>query len=56
VNLRTITVNLYMFKSSTNAQWNLLIAGLVVSMIPIIIIYIVGQKHITSGLTAGAVK
>ena len=27
-----------------------------VSMIPIIIIYIVGQKHITSGLTAGAVK
>jgi len=25
-------------------------------MIPIIIIYIVGQKHITSGLTAGAVK
>ena len=56
VNLRTITVNLYMFTSSTNAQWNLLIAGLVVSMIPIIIIYIVGQKHITSGLTAGAVK
>ena len=56
VNLRTITVNLYMFKSSTNAQWNLLIAGLVVSMIPIVIIYIVGQKHITSGLTAGAVK
>lgn len=55
-NLRTITVNLYMFKSATNAQWNLLIAGLVVSMIPIIVIYIAGQKYITSGLTAGAVK
>lgn len=54
--LRTITVNLYMFKSATNAQWNLLIAGLVVSMIPIIVIYIAGQKYITSGLTAGAVK
>lgn len=54
--LRTITVNLYMFKSATNAQWNLLIAGLTVSMIPIIIIYILGQKYITSGLTAGAVK
>lgn len=55
-NLRTITVNLYMFKSATNAQWNLLIAGLVVSMIPIVVIYIAGQKYITSGLTAGAVK
>lgn len=55
-NLRTITVNLYMFKSSTNAQWNLLIAGLAVSMIPIVVIYVLGQKYITSGLTAGAVK
>ena len=55
-NLRTITVNLYMFKSTTNAQWNLLIAGLTVSMIPIVVIYILGQKYITSGLTAGAVK
>lgn len=54
--LRTITVNLYMFKSATNAQWNLLIAGLVVSMVPIIVIYIAGQKYITSGLTAGAIK
>lgn len=54
--LRTITVNLYMFKSSTNAQWNLLIAGLTVSMVPIIAIYIAGQKYITSGLTAGAIK
>lgn len=55
-NLRTITVNLYMFKSSTNAQWNLLIAGLTVSMIPIVILYVLGQKYITSGLTAGAIK
>lgn len=55
-NLRTITVNLYMFKSATNAQWNLLIAGLVISMLPIIIIYIAGQKYITDGMTAGAIK
>lgn len=54
--LRTITVNLYMFKSATNAQWDLLIAGLVVSMVPIVVIYIIGQKYITSGLTAGAIK
>ena len=54
--LRTLTVNLYMFKSATNAQWNLLIAGLALSMLPIILIYIIGQKYITSGLTSGAIK
>lgn len=54
--LRTITVNLYVFKSATNAQWNLLIAGLTVSMLPVILVYIVAQKFITSGLTAGAIK
>jgi raffinose/stachyose/melibiose transport system permease protein len=55
-NLRTITVNLYMFRTSTFTEWNLFIAGLVLSMIPIIIVYFVAQKYITSGLTAGAVK
>lgn len=54
--LRTLTVNLYMFKSATNAQWNLLIAGLALSMLPIILIYIIGQKYITSGLTSGTIK
>jgi len=54
--LRTISVNLYSFKSATNAQWNLLIAGLTASIVPIIVIYIIAQKQITSGLTAGAVK
>ena len=54
--LRTITMNLYVFRSSTNTEWDLFIAGLTVSLIPIVIIYILAQKHITSGLTAGAVK
>ncbi|MBC8609537.1 Inner membrane ABC transporter permease protein ycjP [uncultured Ruminococcus sp.] len=54
--LRTITVNLYMFKSSTSAQWNLFIAGLTLSMLPIVVIYILAQRYITSGLTSGAIK
>ena len=54
--LRTITMNLYVFRSSTNTEWDLFIAGLTVSLIPIVIIYILAQKHITSGLTTGAVK
>lgn len=54
--LRTLTVNLNMFKSSTNTEWNLLIAGLTLTILPIILIYITAQKYITSGLMAGAVK
>jgi raffinose/stachyose/melibiose transport system permease protein len=53
---RTITVNLYMFRTSTHTEWNLFIAGMVLSMIPIIIVYFGAQKYITSGLTAGAIK
>lgn len=53
---RTLTVAIYMFKSASGSEWNLLLAGLSLSMIPIVAIYIVAQKYITSGLTAGAVK
>lgn len=54
--LRTITVKLYMFKGTTNAEWNLLMAGVTLSMIPIIVVYLLAQKYIVSGMTAGAVK
>lgn len=53
---RTLTVAVYMFKSTSRSEWNLMLAGLTLSMIPIVVIYIAAQKYITSGLTAGAVK
>ena len=37
-------------------DWGALFAGLVISMIPAFIIYILGQSKITEGITAGAVK
>ena len=54
--LRTITVNMYIFKGSTQSNWNLFMAALVISIIPIVIVYLFTQKYITSGITAGAVK
>ena len=42
--------------STSGSEWNLMLAGMTLSMVPIIIIYIAAQKYITSGLTAGAVK
>ena len=37
-------------------QWNLIYATIVLTVIPILIVYLVGQKYIISGMTAGAVK
>ncbi len=53
---RTLTVMIYMFKSNASSEWNLLIAALVLSIIPIVVLYILAQKYITSGITAGAIK
>ena len=53
---RTLTVMIYMFRSNASSDWNLLIAALTLSIIPIVILYILAQKYITSGITAGAVK
>ncbi len=45
-----------MQSSRHNADWSALFAGLVIVMIPTFIIYVIFQKYITSGMTAGAIK
>lgn len=54
--LRPLTVNLNMFKNTSGTEWNYLIAGLTLTLIPIFVIYILAQKYITSGMMSGAVK
>jgi ABC-type glycerol-3-phosphate transport system permease component len=34
----------------------LILAGILASMVPMIVIYLIGQRFFTSGLTAGALK
>lgn len=53
---RTLILNLYIFKGVSNIQWNYFIAGLSLCILPVIVVYILSQKHITSGLAAGALK
>lgn len=52
----TIPLSQQYFYGSYNQQWNLIMAGFVVSTIPIVIFYILMQKHIVKGIAAGAVK
>lgn len=48
--LRTLTVAIYMFKSTSGSEWNLMLAGMTLSMVPIIIIYIAAQKYTPADL------
>ena len=38
------------------AQWSTLMAGIVITIVPIVVLYLLMQKHIISGITAGALK
>jgi ABC-type glycerol-3-phosphate transport system permease component len=42
--------------SQYRSDWGMAFAGLVLMMLPTLAVYIVLQKHLTKGITAGAVK
>ncbi|GKU27525.1 sugar ABC transporter permease [Clostridium folliculivorans] len=54
--LRTIPLSTFYFFGEFTIQWNLAMAGLVLTVIPVVIFYLVSQKHIIKGVMAGAVK
>lgn len=57
-NQRTLMVGLMALKNSSGSatSWNLMLAGSVISMIPIFIAYIFANKYFVSGLSVGAEK
>ncbi len=46
----------YNFFGKNASYWNLVFADIMLTCLPVIIIYLLGQKYIISGLTSGAVK
>lgn len=54
--LVTVATSLYTFTGPLGSQYNYICAGVVITIIPALIIFIFCQKHIYSGLTNGAVK
>ena len=55
-NIRTIAMSLYTFTGPLGSRYNLICAGVIISLLPALIIFIICQKQIYSGITAGAVK
>ena len=51
-----ITIGVYQFFGRYQVSWNLVCADVVLMSLPVIILYILGQKFIVSGMTAGSVK
>jgi len=37
-------------------NWNLVSADIVLTVLPVIVVYLIGQRYIISGMTTGAVK
>lgn len=54
--LATVATSLYTFVGPLGSKYNLICAGVIISLLPALIVFICCQKQIYSGLTAGAVK
>jgi raffinose/stachyose/melibiose transport system permease protein len=51
-----MTLAVYNFFGMYEADWNLVSADIVLTILPVIFVYLLGQRHIISGMTAGAIK
>lgn len=54
--LKTLPQGLTVFMGEYNTDWGVLFAGLTLSALPIIVVYIMLSKHFIAGMTQGAVK
>jgi raffinose/stachyose/melibiose transport system permease protein len=54
--LRTIPIGLMGLKSQVDTDWTVLLAGLTLSALPIILLFILTQKQFVRGLAEGGVK
>ncbi len=54
--LRTLTMGLTTFQGAYEAQWNLLLSGSVISIVPLVVIYIFAQRYIVQGIATTGLK
>lgn len=51
-----MTLAVYNFFGMFESSWNLVSADIVLTILPVIVVYLLGQRYIISGMTSGAVK
>lgn len=53
---RTVQLALQMFKGSTSTHWNWLMAGTLLTMIPVIVVFLCAQKYFVAGIAHTGMK
>jgi raffinose/stachyose/melibiose transport system permease protein len=53
---QTIMVGIYNFVGEYVTEWNYIFALVTISILPILILYLVFQRHIVEGIVAGSIK
>lgn len=54
--LHPMTMSVYQFFGKEGSNWNYVFADIVLTVIPVVAVYAVGQRYIIGGVTSGAVK
>ncbi|KAA8824630.1 carbohydrate ABC transporter permease [Bifidobacterium reuteri] len=54
--LKTVAIALYSFTGPMGSQYNLICAGVIITLLPMLILFLIFQKQIYNGIAAGAVK
>ena len=54
--LKTISTALYTFTGPYGSQYNYICAGVLITIIPILVLFLICQKQVYGGMAAGAVK
>jgi raffinose/stachyose/melibiose transport system permease protein len=49
-------LGIMVYQGEYSSQWSLILAFITLTILPTVIVFIIAQKHIIAGLTAGAVK
>ncbi|MBK9715156.1 MAG: carbohydrate ABC transporter permease [Kouleothrix sp.] len=49
--MRTLPVGLSSFQGQFKVEWNLLMAGSVIAMLPVLVVYVIGQRWFIRGIT-----
>lgn len=55
-NMRPLTANIYKFMDKYGTKWNQIMAYGMILVIPVVLIFVLLQKYIVGGMTAGAIK
>lgn len=51
-----MTIAVYQFFGKNKSYWNYIFADIILTCLPVVIVYLLGQRYIIGGMTSGAVK